>query len=302
MEIIGVLFIILALFVIYLIFSGAFSVQEQNAIIIERFGKFLKVANPGLNFKIPLVDKKAGEISLKVQQLDIIAETKTHDNVFVHLTVSVQYFVLPNKISDAFYKLNSPKSQITAYVYDVVRAKVPIMILDQVFENKDEIANAVKSELSEIMVQFGFGIANVLVTDIDPDAKVKEAMNEINSAQRLRVAATEKGEANKIILVKAAQAEAEANALHGKGVADQRRAIIEGLQQSVSEFQHAINGTTAADVMNIVMMTQYFDTLKEIGASGKTNTVMIPISPNGVSDLTSQMRNAIISANAVDLK
>lgn len=302
MEIIGVLFIILALFVIYLIFSGAFSVQEQNAIVIERFGKFLKVANPGLNFKIPLVDKKAGEISLKVQQLDIIAETKTHDNVFVHLTVSVQYFVLPNKISDAFYKLNSPKSQITAYVYDVVRAKVPIMILDQVFENKDEIANAVKSELSEIMVQFGFGIANVLVTDIDPDAKVKEAMNEINSAQRLRVAATEKGEANKIILVKAAQAEAEANALHGKGVADQRRAIIEGLQQSVSEFQHAINGTTAADVMNIVMMTQYFDTLKEIGASGKTNTVMIPISPSGVSDLTAQMRNAIISANAVDMK
>lgn len=299
MEIIGVLFAILFIFVLYLIFSGAFTVKEQNAMIIERFGKFLKVARSGLNFKIPIVDKKAGEISLKVQQLDIRAETKTHDNVFVHLTVSVQYYVLPDKISDAFYKLNNPSSQINSYVYDVVRAKVPVMILDNLFENKDEIAIAVKSELSEIMVQFGFGIVNVLVTDIEPDAKVKEAMNEINSAQRMRVAATEKGEANRILLVKAAQAEAEANALHGKGVADQRRAIVEGLQQSVSEFQHAINGTTAADVMNIVMMTQYFDTLKEIGASGKSNTVMIPISPAGVSDLTGQMRNAIISANAV---
>jgi len=298
-EYTGFFFIILFILSLYIIFSAAFTVEEQSAAIIERFGRFLRVATSGLNFKIPVIDRKSGIVSLRVQQLDIKAETKTHDNVFVHLTVSVQYFVLPDKIADAFYKLNNPRTQINSYVYDVVRAKVPGLTLDNLFENKDEIALAVKGELAETMIKFGFGIVNVLVTDVEPDVKVKEAMNEINAAQRMRVAATEKGEADRILKVKAALAEAESNALHGKGVADQRRAIIEGLQQSVSEFQHAISGTTAADVMNIVMMTQYFDTLKELGMSGKTNTLMIPSNPSGVADLTTQMRNAIIAGNSI---
>lgn len=298
-ELIGVFVIFFFFVLLYIVFSAAFTVEEQSAAIIERFGKFVRVASPGLNFKIPIIDRKSGIVSLRVQQLDIKAETKTHDNVFVHLTVSVQYYVLPGKIAEAFYKLNNPKIQINSYVYDVVRAKVPKLILDNLFENKDEIAIAIKGELAETMVDFGFGIVNALVTDIEPDIKVKEAMNEINAAQRLRVAATEKGEAERILRVKSAQAEAEANALHGKGVADQRKAIIEGLQQSVSEFQHAIAGTTATDVMNIVMMTQYFDTLKELGNNGKTTTLMIPSNPSGVTDLTHQMRDAIIAGNSI---
>jgi regulator of protease activity HflC (stomatin/prohibitin superfamily) len=302
MDLLTTVLLIFSFFIIVsIIFSCAFIVEQQNAVIIERFGKFLRIANAGLNFKIPFIDRKAGIISLRVQQLDIKAETKTHDNVFVHLTVAVQYYVLPNKIPEAFYKLNNPKMQINSYVYDVVRAKVPKMILDNLFENKDEIALEVKGELAETMIDFGFGIVNALVTDVEPDAKVKEAMNEINAAQRLRVASTEKGEADRILKVKAAQAEAESNALHGKGVADQRKAIIEGLQESVAEFQHAISGTTARDVMNIVMMTQYFDTLKELATSGKTTTLMIPSNPAGVADLTEQMRNAIIAGNNATL-
>ena len=227
-------------------------------------------------------------------------ETKTQDNVFVHVVVSVQYFVLTEKVYDAFYKLDDPVNQIKAFVFDVVRARVPKIKLDDVFEKKDEIASAVKSELSQVMDDFGYGIVKTLVTDIDPDAKVKEAMNEINAAQRLRVAASEKGEADKIIQVKSAEADAEAKALSGKGIADQRRAIVEGLRESVNEFQRTIEGTSAADAMNLILMTQYFDTLKDLGNASKTNTILIPHSPGGLADLASQLRDSMITANEVN--
>ena len=273
-----------------------FSVDQQTAAIVQRFGKFDHVANAGLHFKLPFVEKVAGSVSLRVRQLDVEVETKTLDNVFVSVLVSVQYFVVPEKAFDAYYKLDNPEQQITSFVFDVVRARVPTIKLDDVFEKKDDIADAVKVELAHVMDDFGYGILKALVTDIDPDPKVKEAMNEINAAQRLRIAATEKGEAERILKVKSAQAEAESKALSGKGIADQRRAIIDGLRDSVDEFQRSIPGATPQDVMNVVLMTQYFDMLKELGSTSNNNTVMLPHSPGNVADLAEQIRNAMLAA------
>jgi regulator of protease activity HflC (stomatin/prohibitin superfamily) len=291
----------LVLFILAIIFvmSGLFTVRQQTAAIVERFGKFKRTAGAGLNFKIPLIDRIAGRMSLRVQQLDVRVETKTKDNVFVFVIVSVQYFVIPEKVTDAFYRLQNAEAQITSFVFDVVRARVPSILLDQVFETKDEIAQAVKMELEQIMDDFGYGIVKTLVTDIDPDAKVKASMNEINAAQRLRVAAVEQAEADKIRVVKAAEAEAESKALQGKGIADQRTAIVNGLKQSVAQFQSDVAGTSAQDVMNLVLMTQYFDTLKDVGLSSNSNTILIPHSPAGMNDISDQLRQAMITANEV---
>jgi regulator of protease activity HflC (stomatin/prohibitin superfamily) len=282
-----------------LVFGPFFTVEQQTTAIVQSFGRFVRVAQPGLNFKVPFVETVAGRINLRVQQLDVRVETKTEDNVFVHVVVSVQYAVLPDKVYDAFYKLSDPHTQMSAFIFDVVRARVPRLKLDDVFEKKDEIADVVKNELSHVMYDFGYGIVKALVTDIEPDRKVKEAMNEINAAQRLRIAATEKGEADRILKVKAAEAEAQSKALQGKGIADQRRAIVEGLRESVDEFQKSVPGTSAQDVMNLVLMTQYFDTLKEIGASSRSNTILIPHTPGNLNELSGQMRDAMISADLV---
>lgn len=282
---------------IILVISSIFTVEQQTIAIIERFGKYVRMANPGLNLRIPLIDRVAGRISLRIQQLDVKAETKTKDNVFVTVIVSVQYFILPDKVYEAFYKLNNPAVQINSYVFDTIRARVPKITLDELFEKKEEIAMAVKEELNETMIDFGFEILNSLVTDIEPDLKVKDAMNEINAAQRLRVAASEKGEAEKIIKVKAAEADAESKALQGRGIANQRMAIIDGLKESVDDFQKSIPGSSPQDVMNLVLMTQYFDTLKEIGADSKTNTLLIPHGPGAMNNLADQLREAMLTAN-----
>lgn len=291
--------ILLLIAVVATLLSGLFTVRQQTSAIVERFGRFQRVAPAGLNLKIPFIDRIAGRLSLRIQQLDVRIETKTKDNVFVFVVVSVQYYVLPAKVVEAFYKLQDPQGQITSFVFDTVRARVPSIILDDLFEKKDEIAQAVKMELDTVMDDFGYGIIKALVTDIDPDAKVKVSMNEINAAQRLREAAVQQAEADKIRVVKAAEGEAESKALQGQGIANQRRAIIDGLKESVENFNKGVNGTNAEDVMNLVLMTQYFDTLKEIGMSGKSNTIMIPHSPGGMGDISEQMRNAIITANQV---
>jgi regulator of protease activity HflC (stomatin/prohibitin superfamily) len=295
----GFLFVVIAIGAVFMMFGPLFTVNQQTAAIVQRFGRFSRVAQPGLNFRIPMIEMIAGRINLRVQQLDVKVETKTEDNVFVHVIVAVQYHVLPEKVYEAYYRLANANQQITAFVFDVVRARVPRIKLDDLFEKKDEIADAVKNELSHVMYDFGYGIVKALVTDIDPDHTVKEAMNAINAAQRMRIAATEKGEADRILKVKAAEAEAQSKALQGKGIADQRRAIVDGLRESVDEFQKSVPGATAQDVMNLVLMTQYFDTLKEIGASSVSNTILIPHSPGSLSDLTSQMRTAMITAEAV---
>ena len=276
-----------------------FTVEQRTIAIVQRLGKFVREAGPGLNTKIPILDRVVGRINLRVQQLDVKIETKTEDNVFVQMVVAVQFYVLPEKVYDAFYKLDDARRQITSYVFDVVRAQVPKIKLDDLFEKKDEIADIVKSELEQVMAGFGYGILKALVTDIDPDPKVKLSMNEINAAQRMRVAATEKGEADRILKVKSAEGDAQSKALQGKGIAEQRQAIVAGLRDSVDEFQRSVPGTTARDVMNLVLMTQYFDTLKEIGASSQTNTILIPHSPGNLAALTDQIRNAMIEANQV---
>ncbi|MCL5436448.1 MAG: SPFH domain-containing protein [Candidatus Dependentiae bacterium] len=292
--------IIVIIAIVLPIFLGSFViVEQQKAVIIQRFGKFNRILHPGLNLRLPIIETVAGTVNLRIKQLDVRVETKTEDNVFVFVIVSVQYFVRPDGIYDAFYKLQNPEQQITSFVFDVVRARVPRLKLDDLFEKKDEIAIAVREELSQVMNDFGYVILKALITDIEPDAKVKASMNEINAAQRLRLAAVEKGEAERILKVKAAQAEAESKALQGKGIADQRRAIVEGLRESVSEFQESIPGASAHDVMNLVLMTQYFDTLKEIGASSTTNTILIPHSPGNLTDLSDQIRNAMIAAEQV---
>jgi regulator of protease activity HflC (stomatin/prohibitin superfamily) len=277
--------------------STFFTVQQRTTAIVQRLGKFVREAGPGLNVKIPFFDRVVGRINLRVQQLDVKIETKTEDNVFVQMVVAVQFYVLPEKVYDAFYRLDDARRQITSYVFDVVRAQVPKIKLDDVFEKKDDIADIVKAELSQVMEGFGYGILKALVTDIDPDAKVKQSMNEINAAQRMRVAATEKGEADRILKVKAAEGDAQSKALQGRGIADQRQAIVAGLRDSVDEFQRSVPGTTAKDVMNLVLMTQYFDTLKEIGASSRSNTILIPHSPGSLASLSEQIRNAMIEAN-----
>ena len=277
--------------------SAVFTVEQRTAVIVQRLGKFLREAGPGLHVKIPFADRVVGRINLRVQQLDVRIETKTEDNVFVEMVVAVQYYVLPEKVYDAFYKLDDATRQITSFVFDVVRARVPKIKLDDVFEKKDEIADIVQSELVQVMDGFGYGILKALVTDIEPDARVKESMNEINAAQRMRVAATEKGEADRILKVKAAEGEAQSKALQGRGIADQRQAIVAGLRDSVDEFRKSVPGTTARDVMNLVLMTQYFDMLKEIGASSRTNAILIPHSPGNLASPTEQMRNAMMEAD-----
>lgn len=291
---------VILVILLILIGTGLFTVKQQTIAIVERFGRFTKASRAGLNFKIPIIDQIAGRVNLRVQQLDVQVETKTKDNVFVFVIVSVQYFVPAEKAVDAFYKLQNPQEQITAYVFDTVRARVPAVNLDQLFEMKDDIATAVKAELDTVMDDFGYAIVKALVTDINPDEKVKVSMNEINAAQRLREAAIQQAEADKIRVVKAAEGEAESKALQGQGIANQRKAIIEGLKESVENFSSAVNGVNSQDVMNLVMMTQYFDTIKELGLSGKNSTILIPHGPGGMTDMSEQIRNAMITAEQVN--
>lgn len=290
---------ILVVCVIALIMSGFFVVQQQNCAIIERLGRFHCIAEAGLHWRIPFVDNIFSRLSFRIHQIDVSVETKTLDNVFVNVVIAVQYKVLEDKIFAACYTLQNPSYQIKAFIFDLVRAQVPKLTLDEVFSKKDDIADAVQDELEKPMRDFGYGIIKALITDINPDSNVKAAMNEINTAQRLRVAAAEKGEAEKILKVKQAEAEAEASILHGKGIAGQRQAIIEGLGHSVGEFVRQIPGTQASHVMDMVLLIQYIDTLKEIGSSSKSNVVFIPHSPGHVSDLSAQIRETIFSAQKI---
>lgn len=290
-------FLFTAIILMMILFSAFFIIKQQTTGIIERFGKFNRIVSPGLGIKIPIVDKLVARINMRVQQLDVIVETKTADDVFVHIKVSVQYYVIPDKVYEAYYKLTNVHQQLTSFVFDLVRAQVPKLKLDDVFEKKDDIAIVVRNELKDTMQEFGYEILKALVTDIDPDAKVKDAMNEINAATRLRMAATEKGEAERILKVKSAEADAQSKALQGKGIADQRKAIIEGLRDSVEQFQQAVEGSSAKDVMTLVLMTQYFDTLQVLGEKSNNTTILIPHSPGALSSVADQIRDAMMTAS-----
>jgi regulator of protease activity HflC (stomatin/prohibitin superfamily) len=285
---------IIALIVLGAILSGFFQVETAAAVVVQRMGKFQRVATAGMNFKLPYIDQIAGRIDLRVQQLALDVETKTKDNVFVKIPVSVQYHVIPEKVYEAFYKLANPKQQISSYVFNVILGHVPKMNLDDAFLQQSDIAIAIKEGLDDVMKTYGYAIDQALVTDIEPDEKVKAAMNEINAAQREQVAASARGEAEKILKVKQAEAEAESKALQGQGIANQRKAIINGLKDSVEAFSQAVEGSSPKDVMMLVLVTQYLDTIKEIGAQDKTNTLFMSHSPAAMGDVFRQLQDAIM--------
>jgi regulator of protease activity HflC (stomatin/prohibitin superfamily) len=283
------------IFVLVVVFSSFFTVQTSQVAIVQRLGKFARVAGPGLNWKTPLIETVITRMSMKVQQFDVQVETKTQDNVFVQIPVSIQYKVMPDGVESAFYKLTNPVKQIESMVYNVVLGHVPKMKLDDTFLNQADIATDLRDNLDGSMKEYGYSIVKVLISDIVPDQKVKAAMNDINAAQREREATVSRAETNKMLLVKQAEAEAESKRLQGEGIANQRKAIISGLKDSVEDFAQAVRGSTPQDVMQLVLMTQYFDTLKEIAANDHTNAILIPHTPNTLTDLFSQIRNALVS-------
>ncbi|GAL65341.1 SPFH domain-containing protein [Jejuia pallidilutea] len=280
-----------------ILISSFFVVKQKSAAIIERFGRFQSIRHSGLKIKIPLVDKIAGRLSLKIQQLDVIIETKTLDDVFVRLKVSVQYRVIRDKVYDAFYQLDYPHEQITSYVFDVVRAEVPKMKLDDVFVKKDDIALAVKAELNDAMLEYGFDIIKTLVTDIDPDAQVKEAMNRINAADREKTAAQFEGDAARILIVEKAKAEAESKRLQGQGIADQRREIARGLEESVEVLNRV--GINSQEASALIVVTQHYDTLQSLGEETNSNLILLPNAPQAGSNMLNDMVASFAASNQI---
>lgn len=291
------LFIPILFLALVILFKFFFIVKQQTAVVIERFGRFQSIRNSGLQMKIPIVDRIAGRLSLKIQQLDVIVETKTLDDVFVKLKVSVQYVVIRDKVYEAFYKLEYPHDQITSYVFDVVRAEVPKMKLDDVFVKKDDIAIAVKTELQDAMLDYGYDIIKTLVTDIDPDAQVKAAMNRINASEREKIAAQFEGDAQRILIVEKAKAEAESKRLQGQGIADQRREIARGLEESVEVLNKV--GINSQEASALIVVTQHYDTLQAIGEETNTNLILLPNSPQAGSDMLNNMVASFTASNQI---
>jgi regulator of protease activity HflC (stomatin/prohibitin superfamily) len=288
---------IIILLALSIVLGSFFTVETAQVAIVQRLGKFARVAGPGLNWKTPYLETVVRRLSMKVQQFDVQVETKTQDNVFVQIPVSIQYKIMPDAVEAAFYKLSDPVKQIESMVYNVVLGHVPKMKLDDTFLNQADIASDLRDNLDASMKEYGYSIVKVLISDIVPDQKVKAAMNDINAAQREREATVSRAETNKMLLVKQAEAEAESKRLQGEGIANQRKAIITGLKDSVEDFAKTVPGSTPQDVMQLVLMTQYFDTLKEIAANDHSNTILIPHTPNTLTDIYSQIRNAIIAGN-----
>ncbi len=288
---------IVGILVLSIALGSFFTVETAQVAIVQRLGKFARVAGPGLNWKTPYIETVVRRLSMKVQQFDVQVETKTQDNVFVQIPVSIQYKIIPEGVEAAFYKLSDPVKQIESMVYNVVLGHVPKMKLDDTFLNQADIAGDLRDNLDASMKEYGYSIVKVLISDIVPDPKVKAAMNDINAAQREREATVSRAETNKLLLVKQAEAEAESKRLQGEGIANQRKAIISGLKDSVEDFAKTVPGSTPQDVMQLVLMTQYFDTLKDIAANDHSNTILIPHTPNTLTDLFSQIRNAVITGN-----
>ena len=289
-----IIYVIAGLFILLLLYKSIILVQERTYYVIQRLGKFNKMAPPGLSFIIPFIDSKSGVVNMRVQQLDVDVETKTRDDVFVHLTVSVQFQVMKEKLWESFYSLDNPRNQIASYIFDDVRAEVPKMELDDVFAKKDDIAVAVRQNLADSMDEYGYNIVKALITDIDPDSRVKDSMNLINAAKRDKEATMEEAEASKIRVIKAAEADAESKRLSGEGIAQQRLEIVRGFKESVEDFQKSLKSITHEEVMQFVLLTQYFDTLNNIGANGKNTTMLMPHSPGAMTDFQQQIINGTV--------
>jgi regulator of protease activity HflC (stomatin/prohibitin superfamily) len=291
----------LAVALVVLFFTTVKIVKERTALVVERFGKYNRILSPGLNMMIPLLDKVSKKVNLKIQQMNVHVETKTKDNVFIKLQASVHVQVMPSKVREACYELDDPYAQISSYIFDVVRAEVPKLDLDDVFVRKDDIANAVKSEISENMEKYGYKIIQTLITDIDPDALVKESMNRINAARRNKEALSEDAEGRKIAKIKDAEAEKESKRLQGEGVAEQRLAIIKGFADSVEGFSNTLKDVSAQEIMQFVLLTQHYDTIREIGE--KNSSILVPYSPGTLKNLQEQiMEGSMLSDEMKDLR
>jgi regulator of protease activity HflC (stomatin/prohibitin superfamily) len=288
--------VVFGIIVLVTVLKTLYTVRTASAGVVERFGKFNRIVRPGLQMLLPYAER-VFIVDLQVKQAQFQVETKTRDNVFVQIPVSVQYQVLDDKIYDAFYKLSSPQKQIESFVFNSILGHVPKLSLDETFEQQSGISVNVKTELDAIMSGFGFNILTALVTDIVPDVKVKDAMNDINAAQRAQVAAQARGEADKILKVKQAEAEAESKALQGKGIAAERQAIIDGLRASIENFRESVPGATAEDVMGLVLLTQYFDTMRDIGTKGGSSTLFLPNNPGAANDFQAQILAGLRAGN-----
>ena len=292
-----IFYAITGMVIIAFLLKSVLIVTEATAVVLERFGKFKRIAGPGFGLIIPFIDRKAAVINLRVQQLDVTVETKTLDNVFVNLQVSVQFKVGADQVKEAYYSMDNPRNQISSYVFDDVRAEVPKLDLDDVFAKKEDIAFAVQKNIHESMDEYGYQIIKALITDIDPDHKVKDAMNRINAAKRDREAALEEGEGKKIKIIKEAEAEAEAKRLSGEGIARQRLEIVRGFKESVEDFHKSLATVTHEEIMQFVLMTQYFDTIKDIGANSKNSSILMPHSPGGMRDFQDQIISGTFIGN-----
>lgn len=292
--------LVISIFVFIILTLSIFIVKQQTSAVVERFGKYKSIRGPGFQVKVPVIDRVAGRVNLRVQQLDVIVETKTKDNVFVKLKVSVQFKVKKDLVYEAFYKLENPNNQITSYIFDVVRAEVPKLKLDDVFERKDDIANAVKTELNEAMTRYGYDIINTLITDIDPDMQVKQAMNRINASEREKTAAEFEAEAERIKIVAKARAEAESKRLQGQGIADQRREIARGLEDSVNVLNTV--GINSQEASALIVVTQHYDTLQSIGEETNSNLILLPNSPQAGSDMLNNMVASFTASNIMGEK
>jgi regulator of protease activity HflC (stomatin/prohibitin superfamily) len=291
--VISIVYFILFVIGFGLLSGSVFIVTQKTAVIIERFGRFHSVCFSGLNFKLPIVDRFAAKQNLKIQQLDVDVETKTKDNVFVNAKVSVQYQIIREKAAESYYKLDNPRMQIESYVFDVVRSEIPKLILDDVFSNKDAVAGSIKHALEDSMEGFGYSIRNSLITDLQPEASVKNAMNRINATEREKDAAANEAEAQKIKLVRIAEADAESKRLQGEGLANQRKEIAKGIKESIETIKEC--GVDEDEVMTLLLVTQHYDAIQDVAKNSVTNTVMLNYSPSGISDVASQIREAVLS-------
>lgn len=290
------LFLVLPIIVVVLIvilFSSLYVVRQQSVAIIERFGRYQKLSNSGIHLRLPFgIDHIAARVQLRLLQSEIVVETKTQDNVFVMMNVATQYRVNENNVTDAYYKLIRPEAQIKSYIEDALRSSVPKLTLDELFEKKDEIALEVQKQVAEEMSTYGYIIVKTLITKVEPDAEVKQSMNEINAAQRKRVAAQELAEADKIKIVTAAEAEAEKDRLHGVGIAQQRKAIVDGLAESIMELKGTNVSLTEEQIMSILLTNQYLDSLNTFAQHGNSS-IFLPANPEGAEDIRTQVMSAL---------
>ncbi|MDV2431371.1 SPFH domain-containing protein [Corynebacterium tuberculostearicum] len=292
-----IVIVLILLIILGTLFDGYFIVRTREAAILERLGKFQKVAHAGLHFKMPWVDRVRDKISLQVRQLDVMVETKTKDNVFVQIPVAVQYEVVQGREREAYYMLSNHEQQIVAYVQDNVRSSVANMNLDDSFSSKDTIARNVAASLRDNMAEYGWNFVNTLVTDIRPDSRVRESMNSINAAQREREAAVAQAEAEKIRVVKEAEGAAEAKKLQGRGVADQRKEIVEGIAQQYEMLRDAgVEESPEA----LMLVSQYLDAMVDVSHNGQASVLYMPSNPQGMGDLFSGMRDVLMANRALD--